>query len=176
MRMLKTMRYTFHTPHNAFAYFLWLNAISIAILSLFNSCSTQNTRYMAEPKSRYGNPKRYCVFNVCYNTLNTANGYRERGIASWYGPNFHGRLTSNREVYDMYSLTAAHKTLPLPTAVQVTNLANNKSIVVRVNDRGPFHDGRIIDLSYAAAQELGILHNGTGMVEVVALTSNNSTL
>jgi rare lipoprotein A len=122
-----------------------------------------------EPKSRYGNPESYWVRGRLYHTLASADGYRERGIASWYGPNFHGRLTSNREPYDMFGMTAAHRTLPLPTYVQVTNLRTGKQIVVRVNDRGPFHPNRIIDLSYSAAAKLGILGEGTGLVEVAAI-------
>lgn len=123
----------------------------------------------AEPKSKYGNPRSYVVFGKRYYTLPTSNGYVERGIASWYGRKFHGRRTSSGEIYDMYAMTAAHKTLPLPTYVAVTNLKNNRQIVVRVNDRGPFHDNRIIDLSYAAARKLGIFTSGTGYVEVRAL-------
>ncbi|MCW8828845.1 MAG: septal ring lytic transglycosylase RlpA family protein [Gammaproteobacteria bacterium] len=96
-------------------------------------------------------------------------GYVERGIASWYGRKFHGRKTSNGETYNMYAMTAAHKTLPIPSYVQVTNLDNGKRIVVRVNDRGPFHEGRIIDLSYTAAQKLDIVGHGTGRVEVRAI-------
>jgi rare lipoprotein A len=122
-----------------------------------------------EPKSRYGNPKSYTVYGKRHYTLKTSNGYRERGIASWYGTKFHGRRTSSGEPYDMYAMTAAHKTLPLPTYVRVTNLENQRSVVVRVNDRGPFHANRIIDLSYTAAWKLGVLSKGTGYVEVVAL-------
>lgn len=122
-----------------------------------------------EPRSRYGNPKSYKVLGKRYYVMASAHGYKERGIASWYGKKFHGRLTSNREPYDMFAMTAAHKTLPLPTYVRVTNLDNGRSVVVRVNDRGPFHGGRIIDLSYAAAKKLGISQRGTGHVEVVAL-------
>src|SRR5690606_40134750 len=87
--------------------------------------------------------------------------YKERGKASWYGNKFHGRRTSNGEIYDMYAMTAAHKTLPIPSYVRVTNVANGKTVVVRVNDRGPFHSDRIIDLSYAAAQRIGIVNAGT---------------
>lgn len=123
----------------------------------------------AEPPSRYGNPKSYEVFGERYRTLKTSQGYRERGIASWYGKKFHGRRTSSGEPYDMYAMTAAHKSLPLPTHVRVRNLANEKSIVVRVNDRGPFHEGRIIDLSYTAATKLGMVGHGTAQVEVTAL-------
>ena len=122
-----------------------------------------------EPKSRHGNPASYAVFGKRYYTLDSSDGYRERGIASWYGTKFHGRRTSSGEPYDMYAMTAAHKTLPLPTYVRVTNLDNGRSVVLRVNDRGPFHTNRIIDLSYTAASKLGILSRGTGSVEVLAL-------
>jgi rare lipoprotein A len=122
-----------------------------------------------EEKSRYGNPASYTVYGNRYFTLSTSDGYRERGIASWYGTKFHGRRTSSGEPYDMYAMTAAHKTLPLPTYVRVTNLDNRHSVVLRVNDRGPFHSNRIIDLSYTAASKLGILSKGTGSVEVLAL-------
>ena len=122
-----------------------------------------------EPKSRGGNPDSYEVFGKRYRVMKDSNGYVERGIASWYGKKFHGRRTSNGEVYDMYAMTAAHKTLPLPTYVEVKNIRTGKKIIVRVNDRGPFHDGRIIDLSYAAAQKLGTASKGTGLVEVRAI-------
>ncbi|RME34439.1 MAG: septal ring lytic transglycosylase RlpA family protein [Gammaproteobacteria bacterium] len=123
----------------------------------------------AEPRSRYGNPESYEVLGHRYYVMQDARGYVERGIASWYGTKFHGRRTSSGEPYDMYRMTAAHKTLPLPTYVQVTNLRNGRSVVVRVNDRGPFHDNRIIDLSYAAALKLGMIDTGTAPVEVRAL-------
>ncbi len=123
----------------------------------------------SEPPSRYGNPPSYVVNGKRYRTLSSSRGYRERGIASWYGTKFHGRRTSTQEVYDMYAMTAAHKRLPLPTYARVTNLANGRSVVVRINDRGPFHHHRIIDLSYAAAAKLGLLAKGTGLVEVEAI-------
>ncbi len=123
----------------------------------------------AEPLSRYGNPPVYEVHGKRYRTLASARGYREEGIASWYGTKFHGRRTSSGEPYDMYAMTAAHKTLPLPSYVRVTNLENGRSTVVRVNDRGPFHEGRIIDLSYAAAVVLGFAERGIARVRVEAL-------
>ncbi|NNF41422.1 MAG: septal ring lytic transglycosylase RlpA family protein [Woeseiaceae bacterium] len=123
-----------------------------------------------EARSRYGNGPQYEVFGKRYSVLPTSNGYRERGVASWYGTKFHGNLTSNREVYDMYKMTAAHKTLPLPSYVRVRNLRNNKSVVVRVNDRGPFVHNRIIDLSYSAALKLGMVNDGTSLVEVTAIS------
>ncbi len=121
-----------------------------------------------EARGKYGNGPVYEVFNKRYRVMPSSAGYRERGVASWYGKKFHGRLTSSREVYNMYAMTAAHKTLPLPTYVHVRNLQNDKTIVVRVNDRGPFVSNRIIDLSYAAALKLDMIRDGTGMVEVTA--------
>lgn len=123
-----------------------------------------------EPHSRGGNRSPYKVFGQTYTVLPTAQGYKETGIASWYGEKFHGHLTSNGEVYDMFEMTAAHKSLPLPTFARVTNLDNGKSVVVRINDRGPFHEDRVIDLSYAAAHRLDILQQGTGRVKVEAIT------
>lgn len=123
-----------------------------------------------EPRSKYGNPARYEVFGKSYYPMASAEGYREKGIASWYGTKFHGRRTSSGEIYDMYAMTAAHKTLPLPSYVEVTNLENGRKVIVRVNDRGPFHDNRLIDLSYSAATKLGIVAKGTGLVEVRAIT------
>jgi rare lipoprotein A len=123
-----------------------------------------------EARSRYGNGPDYEVFGKRYTVMPSGAGYSERGVASWYGQKFHGRLTSNRETYNMYAMTAAHKTLPLPTYVRVRNLRNNRSIVVRVNDRGPFVHNRIIDLSYAAALRLDMVTGGTGLVEITAIT------
>jgi rare lipoprotein A len=122
-----------------------------------------------EPPSRYGNPPFYDVDGRRYYTLKTSYGYEERGIASWYGVKFHGRRTSSGETYDMYKMTAAHKTLPLPSYLEVTNLQNGRSVIVRVNDRGPFHENRILDLSYAAAKKLGIADVGTGIVDIRAI-------
>jgi len=123
-----------------------------------------------EARSRYGNGPVYEVLGQRYTVMPSSDGYQERGVASWYGKKFHGNLTSNREVYDMYGMTAAHKTLPLPTYVRVRNLRNNKSIVVRVNDRGPFVHNRIIDLSYSAAIKLDMIKDGTSLVEVTAIS------
>lgn len=122
------------------------------------------------PKSKQGNPPFYEVYGKRYTVMQTSVGYREQGVASWYGKKFHGRSTSNGERYDMYAMTAAHKTLPLPTNVRVTNVETGKSIIVRVNDRGPFVKNRIIDLSYTAALELDVVANGTAVVEIEALT------
>lgn len=123
----------------------------------------------SEPRSRHGNPPFYVVFGKRYYVLSSSAAYVERGVASWYGPGFHKERTSTGEPYDMYGMTAAHKTLPLPAYVRVTNLQNGRSVVVRVNDRGPFVGNRIIDLSYTAASRLDMLRNGTAMVEVRAL-------
>jgi rare lipoprotein A len=122
-----------------------------------------------EPRSRNGNPPFYDVMGKRYFVLSSSVGYVERGVASWYGPGFHQVRTSTGEPYDMYAMTAAHKTLPLPAYVRVTNLQNGRSVVVRVNDRGPFVGNRIIDLSYTAAYKLDMLRNGTAMVEVRSL-------
>jgi len=160
-------------------------ALSIALLA---SCGGNNVRDRApsgsvsipdlpgdaipriEPRSRYGNGPVYEVLGKRYTVMPSSSGYSERGVASWYGQKFHGRLTSNRETYNMYAMTAAHKTLPLPSYVRVHNLRNNRSIVVRVNDRGPFVHNRIIDLSYAAALRLDMVGDGTSLVEVTAIS------
>jgi rare lipoprotein A len=119
-----------------------------------------------EPRSPYGNKSPYSVLGRSYTVLPTARGYDERGIASFYGSKFHGYKTSSLEDYDMYKFTAASKVLPLPSYARVTNLQNGKSVIVRINDRGPFHEDRVIDLSYAAAVKIGIWPKGTGLVEV----------
>lgn len=119
-----------------------------------------------EPRSRYGNPPSYVVNGKTYHVLDSGKAFVERGVASWYGEKFHGRRTSSGEPYDMYAMTAAHKSLPLPTYVEVMNVRNGKKVVVKVNDRGPFHANRIIDLSYTAAAKLDILEAGTGLVEI----------
>ena len=126
----------------------------------------------AEPRARYGN-RDYQVLGKQYRVLDKPDGYVETGLASFYGNKFHGRRTSSLEVYDMYAFSAAHKTLPLPSFARVTNLSNGKSVIVRVNDRGPFHDGRVIDLSYAAAVKLGVHRAGTAKVEVRAVTADD---
>lgn len=123
-----------------------------------------------EPRSAHGNPAFYDVFGQRYYVLPSAEGYLERGVASWYGPTFHGGNTSSGELYDMYGMSAAHKTLPLPTYARVTNLKNGKSVIVRINDRGPFVANRLIDLSYTAAAKLDMIQGGTTLVEVRALT------
>ncbi|MAA55078.1 MAG: septal ring lytic transglycosylase RlpA family lipoprotein [Porticoccaceae bacterium] len=122
-----------------------------------------------EPVTVAGNKNPYTVFGKTYHLLPSAEKYRQVGIASWYGTKFHGNPTSNGEIYDMYAMTGAHKTLPIPSYVRVTNLENNRSIVIRINDRGPFHRDRIIDLSYVGALKLGFADQGTARVEVQAL-------
>lgn len=159
----------------------------LVIFSFFlNSCSTTPTRdgppkfYVdasripdavpqSEPISKYGNYHRYVVWGKVYHTLPTAKGYEEIGVASWYGTKFHKHHTSSGERYDMLGMTAAHKTLPLPTYVQVTNLKNGRKVIVKVNDRGPFSGHRLIDLSYVAAMKLGMLGHGTTLVDVKAI-------
>lgn len=170
---------------------LLIRALPLLVATLLVACGTQPPRVVSpgdgapggevdvanipdavprpEPLSRYGNPPFYDINGRRYFVRDSSKGYTERGIASWYGTKFHGRRTSSGEPYDLYAMTAAHKELPLPTFARVTNLKNGRSIVVRINDRGPFHDNRIIDLSYVAAKKLGILPEGTGLVEVRAL-------
>jgi rare lipoprotein A len=120
----------------------------------------------ADPIRKAGNKSPYVINGVQYEVMQDATGYRERGVASWYGQKFHGRPTSNGEIFSVYGVTAAHKTLPIPSYVRVTNRNNDRSLVVRVNDRGPFHADRIIDLSYAAAIKLGFAEQGTAPVDV----------
>lgn len=177
-------------PSNRFTfYMLWLVAVaSLVSCSSNKQTSSSSSRYhieqdigpdkpidmshvpdavpRVEPRTRAGNKNPYTVLGKTYYLIEDESNYKERGRASWYGKKFHGHKTSNGEVYDMYTMTAAHKTLPIPSYVRVTHLENGRSVVVRVNDRGPFHEGRIIDLSYAAAQRLGITQTGTGPVEV----------
>jgi len=125
-----------------------------------------------EPRSRLGNPPFYDVDGQRYVVLASATGHVERGVASWYGPDFHGSRTATGEIYDMHAMTGAHPTLPLPTWVQVTNLQNGRSVDVRLNDRGPFRRNRIIDLSRAAAERLDMIRDGTAMVEVRSLSAS----
>lgn len=128
-----------------------------------------NAKPKSIPPSKTGNPRSYSVFGKRYYVLESSRGYDQVGHASWYGTKFHGRKTSSGEKYNMFEMTAAHKTLPIPTYVKVKNVANGRSVIVKVTDRGPFHDDRIIDLSYAAAKKLGIYEKGTGRVRVTAL-------
>jgi rare lipoprotein A len=127
-----------------------------------------------EPLHRYAN-RPYTVFGKGYVPLSALQPYRERGRASWYGRKFHGQKTSSGEIYDMYGMTAAHKTLPIPSYARVTNLANGRSVTVRINDRGPFHSDRVIDLSYAAAHRLGYVQAGSAMVEVETILPGEPT-
>lgn len=142
-------------------------AVCVTLALLFLGCAAPKER----PASIPGHPKPYKIGEQWYQPLKESRGFSQRGIASWYGKDFHGRKTANGETYDMNSLTAAHKTLPLGTYVRVYNLQNNKTIDVRINDRGPFVRGRIIDLSREAAHRIGIIGPGTGPVKIVALGS-----
>lgn len=165
----------------------------VLFIIFISACSTQTSRYQQkhdstptrtptpaelvdavprdEPYSRGGN-KNYNVRGKDYSVLATEKNFKQTGIASWYGNKFHGHLTSNGETYDMYSMSAAHKNLPLPTYVKVTNHLNKKSVIVRVNDRGPFHENRVIDLSYSAAFKLGMLKKGTAIVTIEAINTD----
>lgn len=173
----------------AFKKYLPLSSIAAFSLLGLTACGTfstetqdgaptyyKNVNHIPNPvvrplkKSKYGNPSSYVVNGKRYFVLPSAKGYRQTGIASWYGTKFHGRLTSTRETYNLYAMTAASPILPLPCFVRVTNLNNHRSVIVKVNDRGPFEDQRIIDLSYAAAAKLDMLKHGTAPVQVVALT------
>ena len=174
-------------------------AVQVIIILLLTACSASQSRMMVQPEpvvdelpaestpvaagplvpsfndisaeiqQDRSKQHRYVVYGDTYEVMEQSLGYVEVGLASWYGKKFHGRLTANGEVYDMYKLTAAHKTLPLPTMVRVTNLDNGKKVNVSVNDRGPFHDDRLIDLSYSAAVKLGFSGKGTAPVVIEAL-------
>uniref|UniRef100_A0A0Q9YXL7 Endolytic peptidoglycan transglycosylase RlpA n=1 Tax=Candidatus Berkiella aquae TaxID=295108 RepID=A0A0Q9YXL7_9GAMM len=128
-----------------------------------------NATPQIEPISRYGNPAHYEVFGQRYKTMGDSLGYEAEGTASWYGKKFHGQRTSSGEPYDMYAMTAAHRSLPLPTYAKITNVKNGKEVIVKINDRGPFVKDRLIDLSYAAAKKLGIHATGTGKVKICAI-------
>jgi len=135
-----------------------------------------NAQPRVEPLSRAGNRPSYEVWGKIYQVLPDARGYVQEGTASWYGEKFHGYATSNGEIYDMYKMSAAHRSLPLPTFARVTSLDNGNSVIVRINDRGPFHSEREIDLSYAAAFQLGFTEAGTGQVRVEAIDPQELTL
>lgn len=165
--------------------------LSLAVILLLSSCAIKdgppadfklnvadisNAVPSNEPLSRYGNPESYTVMGKTYHVRKSSRGFVQQGDASWYGTKFHGKRTSSGEPYNMYAMTAAHKTLPLPTYVEVKHRENGKSVIVKVNDRGPFHEGRIIDLSYAAAHKLGIAGTGTGPVEVRAINTGDLDL
>lgn len=125
-----------------------------------------------EPITKAGNKSPYQVFGKTYSVLPSHKGYRQTGVASWYGTKFHGRLTSNGEIYNMYAMTAAHKSLPIPTYAKVTNMENGRSVIVRINDRGPFHDDRLIDLSFVAALKLGYANKGTARVLIESIDTD----
>lgn len=146
-------------------------SLYLASILLLSSCGGHTTRVIDTPETRElaGWQKPYVVDGQRYHPLRGHQGFQQRGVASWYGRKFHGRKTSNGEVYDMYEMTAAHKTLPMGTRVKVTHLGNGRQIIVRINDRGPFVAGRIIDLSYGAAKQLGIVDTGTAQVQIQAL-------
>jgi len=129
-----------------------------------------DARPRSEPPARYGNHSPYEVLGKRYTVMASSAGYRQRGIASWYGSKFHGRRTSSGEVFDMHLATAAHRSLPLPTYAEVTNLENGRQVIVKINDRGPFHDDRLIDLSYGAAVRLDMVGSGTARVDVRAIS------
>jgi rare lipoprotein A len=136
----------------------------------FDASGLKNAQPRFEVPRRAGNKSPYTVWGKKYSVMNDNNGYVAEGMASWYGEKFHGHKTSNGEVFDMYQMTAAHKSLRIPSYARVTNLANGRSVIVRVNDRGPFHGDRMIDLSYAAAKRLGYQSQGVAQVEVAAIT------
>lgn len=136
----------------------------------FDVSGLEDAKPRYEAPRRAGNKSPYTVWGKQYQVMPSADGYVERGIASWYGEKFHGHKTSNGETFDMYTMSAAHKSLPIPGYARVTNLDNGRSVVVRVNDRGPFHGDRLIDLSYAAAKKLGYQSRGTARVEVASIT------
>jgi len=152
----------------------YLLTVILALFVVFG-CAGRTPTPEPPPSGKPGYPKPYKVLGKWYQPLPHSEGFRQNGVASWYGREFHGKKTSNGEIYDMHAMTAAHKTLPLGTYVRVHNLENNRSAVVRINDRGPFVHGRIIDLSYAAADDIGIVDSGTARVEVVALGKPAST-
>jgi rare lipoprotein A len=185
---LKSLR---KVQHSAIKIPTVLCYLSLVIFALLNGCSTArrdgppsynvdvskipNAIPRIEPLSRIGN-KPYTVFGKKYYVLSSSRNYEEHGIASWYGTKFDGRHTSNGERYNMLAMTAAHKTLPLPTYVEVTNLKNGRKVIVKVTDRGPFEASRLIDLSYAAAKKLGMLGHGTAIVNVRAITPVDNSI
>ena len=126
------------------------------------------------PPAKWGN-KPYKVFGKQYKVMASNQGFEQRGLASWYGTKYHGRTTSSGDVYDMYAMTAAHTSLPLPTYAEVTNLNNNRTVIVKINDRGPFHGDRVLDLSYAAAGKLGILGSGVAPVSIRAINTSGTS-
>lgn len=157
-----------------FGWFLLLGLSACTLGVPMGQQLPDTTRLPSLEKSKYGNPSSYVVMGQRYYVMDSATGFSQRGVASWYGPDFHGKRTSSGETYDMHAMTAAHKTLPIPVYVRVKNLSNGKSVVVKVNDRGPFAHKRIIDLSYAAAKKLDMVGPGTSEVEIEVLSSSRS--
>lgn len=156
----------------ALAVIVGLSACTLGVpMGQSTPTSQQST---STTKSKYGNPDSYVVMGKRYYVIESSIGFTQRGLASWYGADFHGKRTSSGVIYNMHDMTAAHKTLPIPVYVKVKNLDNGKTAVVKVNDRGPFVDKRIIDLSFAAAKKLGVVRPGTANVEISALDSKNS--
>jgi rare lipoprotein A len=149
-------------------------AAVLLLLAVAGCATTPREAPRDEPRARNGNPPFYEVNGRRYVVLETSAGYVEQGVASWYGPDFHGKRTATGEIYDMHAMTGAHPTLPLPAWVRVTNLQNGRSVEVRLNDRGPFSKNRIIDLSRAAAERLDMVRTGTAMVEVRSLTAGTA--
>lgn len=166
---------------------LLIGLATLLLITQLNACSTLRSTHdgapsrnvdfnkipnavpKVEPLSKYGNPRSYVVRGKRIYVLHNTKHYNKVGFASWYGTKFHGKLTSTREPYDLYAMTAASRDLPIPCYVQVTNLTNGRTVIVRVNDRGPFVGSRIIDLSYVAAEKLGYANHGTALVRVTAI-------
>ncbi|MFV0436592.1 MAG: septal ring lytic transglycosylase RlpA family protein [Desulfopila sp.] len=159
------------TTRNLLFFLIWAGLVAL----LAAGCASKTPSYGRNGKGTWSDPTQapYVIKGVTYYPIPDATGFKQKGLASWYGDYFHGRPTSNGEKYNMYGMTAAHKILPMNTMVQVRNLDNGRKTVVRVNDRGPFVDGRIIDLSYTAASQLGVVGPGTSRVEIVAITENS---
>lgn len=176
---------TYNTSSMFFVSLLFISFLSGCAHNIAGSDNQVSTRSVdvisvpdaiprPEARSKYGNPGSYVISGKRYYTVKDNKGFTQRGLASWYGKDFHGKRTSSGETYDMHAMTAAHKTLILPAYVEVTNLDNNKKVIVKVNDRGPFHEGRIIDLSYVAAKKLGIVETGTVPVEIRIVEAQHS--
>jgi len=162
------------TPRKLIIFLFWAGLAAF----LLSGCASKSPPYSKNGKGNWSDPTQapYVIKGVTYYPIPDATGFREKGIASWYGKYFHGRSTSNGERYNMYDMTAAHKILPMNTMLRVRNLDNGRETVVRINDRGPFVDGRIIDLSYTAAKQLGVVDPGTSRVEIVAIADGNTAL
>lgn len=168
MQKIKRLRPRAERPCDCRIHFF---PLLVVLVFFFFGCAAPKKK----PPARLGYPAPYKIGRTWYQPMKHAQGFRERGIASWYGEDFHGRKTANGETYNMYGISAAHKTLPLGTYVSVRNLRNDQTIVVRVNDRGPFIRGRIIDLSYGAANKIGLVGPGIAPVEIVALGMPKTT-